>query len=158
MRKPAGPSALSRSGSACRTRNLITTSLSKRSLAPRIKSGRAASVGSGGQWRWPFWQRCWAGGCACDRIVREMSQSMFDRPRWFQNDLLMRVIENDSELAQDADANVPGKAAFHRRALQEKICFGLLDYQATELQFGHRTDFGLSVASHANPAAAAGLA
>ena len=38
---------------------------------------------------------------------------MFQWPRWFQNDLLMRVIEDDSELAQDADANVPGKPAFH---------------------------------------------
>jgi len=70
----------------------------------------------------------------------------------------VRVIEDDSELAQDFDANVTREIALHRGASQKEIGFGLVDGESSELQLWHRANFGLGIAADTSPPAAMDLA
>src|SRR5438093_1616547 len=70
-----------------------------------------------------------------------------------QNHPLARVVEDDSELAQNFHANVSGETALDGRAFEEIVRLWFVHGEAAQLELGDRTDLCLRVAAHADPAA-----
>src|SRR5205085_1719243 len=77
---------------------------------------------------------------------------------WLQNHPLARVVEDDSELAQNFHPDVPSEMALDGRAFEKVVRLRFVHGQAAQLDLGDRTDLCLGVAAHADAAAIGNLA